>query len=336
MLSRIWWTLRRDAQIQAAMVIGFGILSSVVSLSTVAALNYPGPKIELSTKLVGPKPGSYLPWWIDLPVKHVPGNLKFEEVPELAPLKPESNLGNLIPLPRRDPRASYAGVNTEEAIRLSRQYLVRIASAGGTMEMVGRDKSIGWMHPEYVLRAARIAKRARAEGIHASCASAYRPYGLGIGGFHNKRNSRHTFGLACDWADIGGPGSRTAIRFYQIAKEEGLCNPYGPHNRAEWNHYQLDCGKIVPLNNRIQKTVNAKGPINPESMWKAGEQLVGGIKSTIVAGLNSIKGMAIIQPATAEPIKIAQRSKKKGHHHIKIVKKKHNKYAGKKRIKLSG
>lgn len=226
-------------------------------------------------------------------------------------------------VPQESPPKESAPV--DDYLAMARGYLVRIAAVGGAMNVIGREKAIGWMHPEYALRAARAAKRARTEGINASCSSAYRPYGLGIGGFANKRNSRHTFGLACDWAGIGSPGSNSAKRFYQIAKEEGLCNPYGPYNRAEWNHYQLDCGKIVPLGHPIQKTITAKGPIKPETMWTVAASLIGKVRDTAELGLQSAKALIAMTQSVPQITKIAYVEKPK--HRVTKVKRKKTRYA---------
>jgi hypothetical protein len=203
---------------------------------------------------------------------------------------------------------------TQDPVLLARAILIETARPGGTMSMIGRDKAIGWLHPEYALRAARITRRARAEGIKASCASAYRPFGLGIGGFKNKRHSRHTFGTACDWTGIGKPGSKTALRFHRIASEEGLCNPYGPRHRAEWNHYQLGCAKKVPLGHPLQRTVNARGPVDLDAMWRLTGSLIGGVTDTVAFGLasaQSVVALALPVAKTGKTAKAKQRYAKR-------------------------
>jgi hypothetical protein len=40
---------------------------------------------------------------------------------------------------------------------------------------------------------------------------AYRPPAFGVGGFSDKFNSLHTYGLAVDMRGIGRPGSRSAV-----------------------------------------------------------------------------------------------------------------------------
>jgi len=221
---------------------------------------------------------------------------------ERIPLPPPAPLPQEAPSPEApDPRSGTSPV------LLARAILIETARPGGSMSRIGRDQAIGWLHPEYVLRAARLTKRARAEGIKASCASAYRPYGLGIGGFKNKRHSRHTFGTACDWTGIGKSGSKTALRFHRIASEEGLCNPYGPRHRAEWNHYQLGCAKLVPLGHPLQRTVNAKGPVDLDAMWRLTATLIGGVTDTVAFGLASAQSVVALALPAAKTSKVAKR-----------------------------
>jgi len=265
---------RIEPDVSTVLTLVGGIALSIVGLASAAAVSYAPPVVVAPRVLSVPLP---------------------------PPIEP------MLPLPDTLPMPMPAEEEPADPVHLARAALIAIAQPGGTMSRIGREKAIGWLHPEYALRAARAAKRARAEGIAASCASAYRPYGLGVGGFKNKRHSRHTFGTACDWTGIGKPGSRAARRFHVIASQEGLCNPYGPNHRAEWNHYQLGCRKLVPLAHPVQRTVSAKGPIDPEQMWRLTNQLLGGVTDTLAFGLASARSVVALAPPAAKTSKVAKR-----------------------------
>lgn len=222
---------------------------------------------------------------------------------------PQMEQTRLLPAPLPPPAAK-PDEPDEPAVVVAKAYLIQTAKPGGTMAFIGREKAIGWLHPEFALRAARAVKRAQAEGIPAHCSSAYRPFGLGVGGFANKRNSRHTFGTACDFSGIGRPASGQAKRFYQIASEEGLCNPYGPAHKAEWSHFQLGCEKVVPLRHPLQSTVDGKGPIDVEKMWELTASLVGAIEDTAEFGSSTAKSVVAINISPSKKTRIVKAKKK--------------------------
>lgn len=111
---------------------------------------------------------------------------------------------------------------------------------------------------------------------HVGCFSAYREPAFGIGGYANKFDSNHAYGLACDVAGIGRPGSKTARRWHQIATANGLYNPYyGTRAYWEWNHYQVTpTMKAVAALPALRKTITARGPVEAEKMWKTAEVLI--------------------------------------------------------------
>jgi peptidoglycan hydrolase-like protein with peptidoglycan-binding domain len=120
----------------------------------------------------------------------------------------------------------------------AKAYLVSVANPGGSMTRQGVNVAIGRLHPAFAVGLANTIRQARAEGIPAGPFSSYRDPVRDPGGYADKWNSLHGYGLAVDVAGIGGVGSKTAQRFHKIASENGIFNPYGPDNRAEWNHFQ--------------------------------------------------------------------------------------------------
>ena len=67
------------------------------------------------------------------------------------------------------------------------------------MTLQGAELAIGRLHPEFVVRLANAIREARSAGLpFAGVFSAYRPPAFGVGGFSDKFNSLHTYGLAVD------------------------------------------------------------------------------------------------------------------------------------------
>jgi hypothetical protein len=156
-----------------------------------------------------------------------------------------------------------------------RAYLIKTATPGGTMVRQGPDVAIGRLHPEFVTRLAAAIREARASGLSdVGIFSAYRPPAYGVGGFKNKFNSLHAYGLAVDMHGIGAPGSSEARLWTRIAAKHGVACPYGVNNPAEWNHCQPTRIKMVRADSPLVKTIAPQGPINPLNMFEAGKGLI--------------------------------------------------------------
>jgi hypothetical protein len=120
-------------------------------------------------------------------------------------------------------------------------------------------------------------REARASGLpSAGVFSAYRPPAFGIGGFSDKFNSLHSYGLAVDLTGIGGPGSSDAKRWHAIAAKHGVICPYGSDNQAEWNHCQPTSTKMVLAQSELRETITANGPVSLEAMFEAGNAMLEG------------------------------------------------------------
>ena len=116
----------------------------------------------------------------------------------------------------------------------ARAYLLETASPGYTMTLQGPEVAISRLHPEFAVRLESAIREARNAGLpFAGVFSAYRPPMFGVGGFSDKFNSLHTYGLAVDMRGIGRPGSPEAQLWHQIAAKNGVVCPYGPGDRAE-------------------------------------------------------------------------------------------------------
>jgi len=156
-------------------------------------------------------------------------------------------------------------------------YLVETATPGGTMLHQGPVLAIARLHPVFVRRLAGAIREARDAGLpSAGIFSAYRPPAFGVGGFSDKFNSLHTYGLAVDILGIGGPGSSEAKLWHEIAARHAIVCPYGVGNRREWNHCQPTRVKVIVAANPLRGTVSPQGPINLEAMFAVGVALVSG------------------------------------------------------------
>jgi hypothetical protein len=166
----------------------------------------------------------------------------------------------------------------------ARAYLVETAMPGGTMTRQGPELAIGRLHPDFAARLASAIREARDAGLSsAGVFSAYRPPAFGVGGFSDKFNSLHTYGLAVDMHGIGRPGSAEARRWHEIAAKHGVVCPYGPSNRAEWNHCQPTRLKIVRAENPLRETVSAAGPLDLKRMFQAGSAIIESLESAIAS-----------------------------------------------------
>jgi hypothetical protein len=161
----------------------------------------------------------------------------------------------------------------QKVINEARAYLIRTSTeqrercVADTMARQGVEVAIGRLHPVMAVRVARSIEQARNEGIPACVYSAFRPPAFGVGGFSDKYNSGHAYGIAVDFGGIDRPGSKTTRRFQEIAASNGLYSLYGPGDHAEWNHYQLIPVRRIAPNNPLRDTITANGPKDEGAMW---------------------------------------------------------------------
>jgi hypothetical protein len=182
------------------------------------------------------------------------------------------NIWNPAP---RDDVACLADERSSTELAQARAYLVQTASPSHTMAQQGPKLAIERLHPEFAIRLAKVLREARESGLSsAGIYSAYRPPAFGVGGFSDKFNSLHAYGLAVDLYGIGRPGSDEAQRWHEIAVRYGVICPYGPHHKREWNHCQPTGIKIVLPENLLRDTITADGPVSLETMFEAGNSVV--------------------------------------------------------------
>jgi hypothetical protein len=176
--------------------------------------------------------------------------------------------------------ACAAVARTAAEIADARTYVGETATPGYTMTLQGIALAIGRLHPEFVVRLANAIQEARNAGLPSvGVFSAYRPPAFGVGGFSDKFNSLHTYGLAVDMYGIGKAGSPEAQLWHEIAAMNGVVCPYGPHDRAEWNHCQPTSVRIILAENPLRETVSAEGPFDLANMFEAGNAVIESMES---------------------------------------------------------
>jgi hypothetical protein len=189
--------------------------------------------------------------------------------------------------------------NPNDPIMIDRAYLRETAVPGDTMTRQGPELAIGRLHPEFVHRLAAAIHEASQAGLpNAGIFSAYRPPAFGVGGFSDKFNSLHTYGLAVDMTGIGGAGSVEAKLWHEIAARHGVACPYGFGNHSEWNHCQPTRIKIILPANPLRQTVTADGPIDLESMFAVGDRSIESPDAVLTGFMSS--GSADVDGARAD------------------------------------
>ncbi len=187
--------------------------------------------------------------------------------------------------PDQTSESNVACASDADITAADRDYLIDTSTPGSTMVRQGPELAIGRLHPEFVHGLAAAIREARQAGLPAvGIFSAYRPPAFGVGGFSDKFNSLHPYGLAVDMSGIGGPGTAEARLWHEIAGRHGVACPYGAANRAEWNHCQPTRIRIVLPENPLRYTVTADGPIDLGSMFEAGDSLIESAASVAEAG----------------------------------------------------
>jgi hypothetical protein len=205
-----------------------------------------------------------------------------------------------------DEPACAAAPRTAAEIADARAYVTETARPGYTMNLQGMELAIGRLHPEFVVRLAHAIREARNAGLpFAAVFSAYRPPAFGVGGFTDKFHSLHTYGLAVDLRGIGNPGSPEARLWHEIASRNGVVCPYGPRDRAEWNHCQPTSLKIVLADNPLRDTVSADGPLDLDNMFEAGNDVIESMESAAAS-------LARAEPVTVHILEASAKAPEKG------------------------
>lgn len=145
----------------------------------------------------------------------------------------------------------------------ARAYLSRLSSHQG------RAGDTDYMNPEFAVRLATAIQQARAEGIPVSLTSGYRSDSTTGSTYDAGGNSSHGYGLAGDVGGLDGPNGKLTTRWGQIASDNGLSNPYGIGNSAEFNHWQLPPQPLERTPEVLARLKAARATGEPGQMWAA-------------------------------------------------------------------
>lgn len=238
-----------------------------VQKPAVKATAKPAPKVAATVPLPRPRPAVAI---------NVP-NLDSEAMPvALYVLEKPKQIKPLEPIRPQDQDAIFA-------LDAARRYLIQTATLGGTMTRQTPQVAIGNLHPKFTVRLAAAVKQARLSGLpKAGVFSAYRAPFLGVGGFSDKFNSLHAYGLAVDMTGIGRSGSKESKLWQRIALAHKIYSPYGPNHRAEWNHYSPSWTRMIGKYEPLRKTISARGPIDLPAMWKVADRLIDNTAQKVV------------------------------------------------------
>lgn len=139
----------------------------------------------------------------------------------------------------------------------------------GLSQHPDRPGDVSNMNPDFSSRLAAALRQARAAGLPVGVMSGYRndtttgsPYDAG-------GNSSHGYGLASDISGLDGPNGKITNQWAQIASANGLHNPYGVGNKAEFNHWQLPPQPLEQTPNLLASLKSARATGDWQNVWSS-------------------------------------------------------------------
>lgn len=124
-----------------------------------------------------------------------------------------------------------------------------------------------FLHPDFAVKMANAVQQARAAGLPVTVQSGYRANPTTGSKYDAEGYSLHGYGAAMDVGGIGGAGSPQAQQWAQIAQKNGIYNPYGVGNTAEFNHWQMVPWKLENRPDVQNAIVSAGGDAG--KIWNA-------------------------------------------------------------------
>lgn len=124
-------------------------------------------------------------------------------------------------------------------------------------------------NPTFASSLANALRQANAQGLHLGVMSGYRDPGQTGSAYDAGGNSSHTYGLASDISGLDGPNGKITQQWAQIAQANGLHNPYGVGNTAEFNHWQLPPQPLEQSPKLLAALKDAKASGNMQNVWSA-------------------------------------------------------------------
>lgn len=132
-----------------------------------------------------------------------------------------------------------------------------------------RPGDVSNFNPAFASRLANALQQARAAGLPVSLMSGFREPGQTGSPYDAGGNSSHTYGLASDINGLDGPNGKITQQWAQIAEANGLHNPYGIGDKAEFNHWQLPATPLEQQPQLLASLKAAKATGNFQNVWSA-------------------------------------------------------------------
>jgi hypothetical protein len=139
----------------------------------------------------------------------------------------------------------------------------------GLSEHPDRPGDTSNFNPVFAAKLTSALQQARAAGLPLGVMSGFREPGQTGSAYDAGGNSSHTYGLASDISGLDGPNGKITNQWAQIAEANGLHNPYGVGNTAEFNHWQLPPQPLEKSPQLLASLQAAKATGNMQNVWNA-------------------------------------------------------------------
>jgi len=144
-----------------------------------------------------------------------------------------------------------------------------LAYLSGLSEHPNRPGDVSNMNPDFAARLATALRQANAQGLKLGVMSGYRDDSTTGSAYDAGGNSSHGYGLASDISGLDGPNGKITNAWAQIAEANGLHNPYGVGNKAEFNHWQLPPQPLEQTPQLLASLKEARATGNWNNVWSA-------------------------------------------------------------------
>jgi Peptidase M15 len=124
-------------------------------------------------------------------------------------------------------------------------------------------------NPAFATRLASAIRQARDAGLPVRVMSGYRSDTTTGSAYDAGGNSSHGYGLASDIAGLDGPNGKITQAWARIAEANGLHNPYGVGNQAEFNHWQLPEQPLERTPELLARLKEARSTGDWKQVWNA-------------------------------------------------------------------
>jgi hypothetical protein len=125
------------------------------------------------------------------------------------------------------------------------------------------------LNPAFATPLANAIRQARAAGLNVGVESGFREPTQTGSAYDAGGNSSHTYGLAADISGLGSANSPQVQQWQKIAEANGLHNPYGIGDTAEFNHWQLPPQPLEKNPQLLASLQAAKATGNFGNVWSA-------------------------------------------------------------------